>query len=54
MGAGLNKNQKLICNIMCFTATVSDLYKLLLLLLLCDMDVSCHRHFFPALLLNQQ
>ena len=27
---------------------------LLLLLLLYDMDVSCHRHFFPVLLLNQR
>ena len=32
--AGLNKNHKLMCNIMCFNATVSDLYNLLLLLLL--------------------
>ena len=31
MCEGLNTNQKLMCNIMCFTATVSDLYNLLLL-----------------------
>jgi len=31
-----------------------QVFKLLLLLLLSyDMDISCHRHFFPVLLLNQ-
>ena len=40
MGEGLNENQKLICNIMCFTATVPDLYKLLLLLLLVAVTVT--------------
>ena len=33
---------------------LSLLLLLILLLLLYDMDVSCHRHFFPVLLLNQQ
>ena len=30
----LNTNQKLMCNIMCFTATASDMYNLLFLFIL--------------------
>ena len=36
------------------TRLIFDTKHLLLLLLLLFMNVSCHRHFFPVLLLNQQ